>query len=144
MDQGICRGRTRWPGFLNRPVVPPELDVEQRVALKAVVVGFALTSGHQAVQLELEGDSDSAISAAFPRQMRSRHTDPLIVIRADSPAHRGDPLKAYLPTPSLNRRLVDLPRHSPGFNAGKPSEAGCARKEPSTAASPSFRLAPKS
>ena len=94
----------------------------------------------------LEGNSNSATSAAFLRSAsggRARHPEPLTVIWDNSPAHRGDALRTYLATPGLNLRLVNLPRHSPGFNADKPSEAGCTRKESSIAAGPSFRLAPK-
>ena len=93
-----------------------------------------------------EGNSNSATSAAFLRSAsggRARHPEPLTVIWDNSPAHRGDALRTYLATPGLNLRLVNLPRHSPGFNADKPSEAGCTRKESSIAAAPSFRLAPK-
>ena len=39
------------------------------------------------------------------------------VIWDNSPAHRGDVLRAYLATPDLNLRLVNLPNYSPDFNA---------------------------
>ena len=67
--------------------------------------------------MELEGNSNSATSAAFLRQLRARHTEPLTVIWDNSPAHRGDALRAYLTTPGLNLRLVNLPSYSPDFNA---------------------------
>ena len=35
----------------------------------------------------------------------------------NSPAHRGDVLRAYLTTPGLRLRLVNLPSYSPDFNA---------------------------
>ena len=35
----------------------------------------------------------------------------------NSPAHRGDAIRAYLTTPNLNLRLVNLPSYSPDFNA---------------------------
>ena len=35
----------------------------------------------------------------------------------NSPAHRGDALRAYLAKPNLNLRLVNLPTYSPDFNA---------------------------
>ncbi len=35
----------------------------------------------------------------------------------NSPAHRGDAIRAYLTMPSLNLRLVNLPSDSPDFNA---------------------------
>ena len=67
--------------------------------------------------MELEGNSNSATSAAFLRQLRVRHYEPLTVIWDNSPAHRGDALRAYLATPDLNLCLVNLPSYSPDFNA---------------------------
>ena len=67
--------------------------------------------------MELEGNSNSATSAAFLRQLREQHAGPLTVIWDNSPAHRGDALRAYLATPGLRLRLVNLPGYSPDFNA---------------------------
>ena len=67
--------------------------------------------------MELEGNSNSATSTAFLQQLRARHTQPLTVIWDNSPAHRGDELRAYLTTPGLNLRLVNLSSYSPDFNA---------------------------
>ncbi len=67
--------------------------------------------------MELEGNSNSETSAAFLRQLRARHTEPLTVIWDNSPAHRGDALRTYLTTPDLHLRLVNLPSYSPDFNA---------------------------
>ena len=67
--------------------------------------------------MELEGNSNSATSATFLRQLSAQHTEPLTVIWDNSPAHRGDALRAYLTTPDLNLRLVNLPSYSPDFNA---------------------------
>ena len=75
--------------------------------------------------MELEGYSNSAISATFLRQLREQHAGPLTVIWDNSPAHRGDVLRAYLATPGLRLRLVNpvsstvqaLPGYSPDFNA---------------------------
>ena len=67
--------------------------------------------------MELDGNSNAATSTAFLRQLRARHTEPLTVIWDNSPAHRGDALRAYLTTPGLNLRLVNLPSYSPDFNA---------------------------
>ena len=44
--------------------------------------------------MELEGNSNSATSAAFLRQLRARHAEPLTVIWDNSPAHRGDAIRA--------------------------------------------------
>ena len=67
--------------------------------------------------MELEGNSNSATSADFLRQLRARHTEPLTVIWDNSPAHRGDALRAYLTTPGMNLCLVNLSSYSPDFNA---------------------------
>ena len=67
--------------------------------------------------MELEGNSNSGTSAAFLRQLRAQHSEPLAVIWDNSPAHRGDALRAYLTTPGLNLRLVNLPSYSPDCNA---------------------------
>ena len=66
--------------------------------------------------MELEGNSNSATSATFLRQLREQHAGPLTVIWDNSPAHRGDALRAYLATTGLRLRLVNLPGYSPDFN----------------------------
>ena len=75
--------------------------------------------------MELEGNSNASTPTAFLRQLRARHPEPLVVIWDNSPAHRGDAIRAYLTTPNLNLRLVHpisstgpaLPSYSPDFNA---------------------------
>ncbi len=67
--------------------------------------------------MELEGNSNSASSVGFLRQLRARHIEPLTVIWDNAAAHRGDALRTYLTTPGLNLRLVNLPTYSPDFNA---------------------------
>ena len=78
--------------------------------------------------IELEGNSNSATSAAFLRQLRAQHTEPLAVIWDNSPAHQGDAIRAYLTTPNLKLRLVNLPSYSPDFNADE-AVWGWARQE---------------
>jgi transposase len=67
--------------------------------------------------MELDGYSSAATSVVFLQQLRAHHPEPLIVIWDNSPAHSGDPLRAYLSTPDLRLRLVRLPAYSPDFNA---------------------------
>ena len=86
-----------------------------------------LETGEVAV-MELEGNSNAATSAAFLRQLRARHTEPLAVIWDNAPAHRGDALRAYLTTSGLRLRLVNLPSYSPDFNADE-AIWGWAREE---------------
>ncbi len=67
--------------------------------------------------LALEGNSCGETSVAFLRHLRARHSEPLIVIWDNAPAHGGEPIRAYLATPDLRLRLVRLPAYSPDFNA---------------------------
>jgi transposase len=67
--------------------------------------------------MELIGNSTAETSAAFLRQLRVHHPEPLIVLWDNGPAHSGDALRAYLTTPDLRLRLVRLPAYSPDFNA---------------------------
>ena len=67
--------------------------------------------------MELEGNSNAETLAAFLRQLRTQHPERVIVIWDNSPTHRGDAIRAYLTTPNLNLRLVNLPSYSPDFNA---------------------------
>ena len=66
--------------------------------------------------MELSGTSTSATSAAFLKQLRERHTGPLVVIWDNGPAHGGDDVKTYLATPDRALRTVRLPAYSPDFN----------------------------
>jgi transposase len=56
-------------------------------------------------------------SVAFLQHLRGKHSQPLIVIWDNSPAHRGPEIREYLTTPDLKLRLVALPAYSPDFNA---------------------------
>ena len=57
--------------------------------------------------MELEGNSNPGTSAAFLGQLRERHAGPLQVIWDNAPAHRGEAVRDYLRTPSLELRLVN-------------------------------------
>ncbi len=67
--------------------------------------------------MELTGTSSSATSAAFLRQLRANHAEPLIVIWDNGPAHGGEAVRTYLATPDLALRVLRLPAYSPDFNA---------------------------
>ncbi len=67
--------------------------------------------------MELSGTSTSATSAACLKQLRERHTGPLIVIWDNGPAHGGEAVRTYLETPDLGVRLCRLPAYSPDCNA---------------------------
>lgn len=56
-------------------------------------------------------------SVAFLQHLRGKHSESLIVIWDNSPAHRGPEMREYLTTPDLKLRLVALPAYSPDFNA---------------------------
>jgi transposase len=64
-----------------------------------------------------EGNCTAQTSAAFLRQLRAHHAQPLIVIWDNSPAHRGEAMRELLATPDLRLRLVPLPAYSPDYNA---------------------------
>jgi transposase len=78
--------------------------------------GVCLETG-EVEAMPVMGNCNSETSAAFLRQLREKHTEPLIVIWDNGPAHRGEPVRTYLSTPELNLRLVALPAYSPDFNA---------------------------
>ncbi len=67
--------------------------------------------------MEVSGNCTAETPVAFLRQLRSNHSQSLIVIRDNGPAHHGDAVREYLATPELNLRLVPLPGYSPDFNA---------------------------
>ena len=70
--------------------------------------------------MPLEGTSSAETSASFLKQLRERHTDPLVVFWDNAPAHSGAPIRGYLATPDLRLVLVRLPAYSPDFNAAEP------------------------
>ncbi len=74
----------------------------------------------ETAHMELTGTSSSATSAAFLKQLRANHPEPLVVIWDNGPAHGGEAVRDYLSTPDLALRLLRLPAYSPDFN---PDEA---------------------
>lgn len=68
-------------------------------------------------KMEVEGNCTAETSAAFLRQLRANHPEPLGVIWDNGPAHRGEAMRTFLATPDLNIRLIPLPGYSPDFNA---------------------------
>ena len=78
--------------------------------------------------LELEGNSNSATSVAFLKQLKEKYPGPLKVIWDNAPAHRGEAMREYLGTPGLGLQLVNLPGYSPDFNADE-AIWGWAREE---------------
>jgi transposase len=92
--------------------------------------GDWLTSSAKTVTLALNlvlfagiaflGNTNAATSVVFLQQLRSHHSEPLIVIWDNGPAHHGPEIREYLTTPDLKLRLVALPGYSPDFN---PDEA---------------------
>jgi transposase len=78
--------------------------------------------------MELTGTSSSRTSAAFLRQLRANHAEPLIVIWDNGPAHGGDAVREYLATPGNALRVLRLPAYRPDFNADE-AIWGWAREE---------------
>jgi len=81
--------------------------------------GMCLETG-EVESMVVPENCNADTSTAFLRQLRAKHTEPLIVIWDNSPAHRGPEIREYLTTPHLRLRLVALPAYSPDFN---PDEA---------------------
>jgi len=81
--------------------------------------GVCLETG-EVEAMRIDGNCTADTSAAFLRQLRDNHSEPLIVIWDNSPAHRGPKIREHLTTPNLRLRLVALPTYSPDFN---PDEA---------------------
>ena len=80
---------------------------------------ICLETGEVEAMTVLENTA-AATSVTFLQQLRGQHTEPLIVIWDNGPAHHGPELREYLATPDLNLRLVALPGYSPDYN---PDEA---------------------
>jgi transposase len=81
--------------------------------------GICLETG-EVEAMSVAASCTAETSTAFLRQLRANHSEPLIVIWDNSPAHRGPEIRQYLTTPHLSLRLVALPAYSPDFN---PDEA---------------------
>ena len=78
--------------------------------------GVCLETG-EVEAMEIAGNSTAETSSAFLQQLREKHSEPLVVIWDNGPAHRGAAIRKYLTIPELNLRLVALPAYSPDFNA---------------------------
>ncbi len=76
--------------------------------------GVCLETGEVESML-VAGNCNAEMSTAFLRQLRAKHSEPLIVIWDNSPAHRGSEMREYLTTPQLKLRLVALLAYSPDF-----------------------------
>jgi transposase len=84
---------------------------------KAVYYSAVCLETGEVETMEVEGTCTAETSARFLRQLREHHDGRLIVVWDNGPAHRGEPLRAFLQTPALDLRLVPLPAYSPDFNA---------------------------
>ncbi|MHB1007082.1 MAG: IS630 family transposase [Chloroflexota bacterium] len=91
--------------------------------------GVCLETG-EVETMEVAETCTAETSAAFLRQLREKHPEPLIVIWDNGPAHHpaldwkssgrrghGEAIRTYLSTADLRLRLVALPGYSPDFNA---------------------------
>ena len=73
------------------------------------------TGETEAMAVPKNCNADTSVS--FLKEVRSKHTEPLIVIWDNSAVHRGPEMREYLKTPDLRLQLVALPAYSPDFNA---------------------------
>ena len=67
--------------------------------------------------MPVEETCTAETTVAFLKQLRDHHTEPLVIIWDNGPAHRGQEMRDHLSTPDLRLRLVALPAYSPDFNA---------------------------
>jgi transposase len=88
-----------------------------RLGEKATYYSAVCLETGEVERMEPEGNCTAETSAAFLRQLRANHSEPLIVIWDNGPAHRGEAIREFLATPDLKLRLVALPAYSPDFNA---------------------------
>ncbi len=64
-------------------------------------------------EMLVESNCTAETSAAFLRQVRAHHSEPLGILWDNGPAHHGEALRVYLATPDLHLRLIPLPGFSP-------------------------------
>jgi len=88
-----------------------------RLGEKATYYSAVCLETGEVEEMEPDGNCTAETSAAFLRQLRANHREPLIVIWDNGPAHEGDAIRNLLATPGLNLCLVSLPGYSPDFNA---------------------------
>jgi len=88
-----------------------------RLGEKATYYSAVCLETGEVERMEPEGNCTAETSAAFLRQLRANHSEPLIVIWDNGPAHRGEAIREFLATPDLKLRLVPLPGYSPDYNA---------------------------
>lgn len=88
-----------------------------RLGEKATYYSAVCLETGEVEEMEPEGNCTAETSAAFLRQLRANHPEPLIVIWDNGPAHRGEPIRELLATPDVQLRLVPLPGYSPDYNA---------------------------
>lgn len=78
--------------------------------------GVCLETG-EVETMEVDDTCTAETSSAFLKQLREHHSEPLVIVWDNGPAHRGEAIRTLLATPNLNLRLVALPAYSPDFNA---------------------------
>lgn len=91
-----------------------------RLAEKATYYSAVCLETGEVEALAVSGNTNAATTVMFLQQLRAQHTEPLIVIWDNGPAHYGPEIREYLTTLDLKLRLVRLPGYSPDFN---PDEA---------------------
>ena len=111
------RERERWHALWLRGQPALVDSTSPRLGEKATYYSAVCLETGEVEEREPEGNCTAETSAAFLRQLRANHPEPLIAIWDNGPAHRGEPIRNFLATPDLKLRLVSLPGYSPDFNA---------------------------
>jgi len=91
-----------------------------RLGEKATYYSAVCLETGEVAMMSVTANTTAETSVTFLKQLREKHSQPLIVIWDNGPAHRGSEIRAYLTTPDLKLHLVALPAYSPDFN---PDEA---------------------
>lgn len=91
-----------------------------RLSEKATYYSAVCLETGEIEAMAVEETCTAETTVAFLKQLRDHHSEPLIVIWDNGPAHRGEEIRTWLSTPDLRVRLVALPAYSPDFNADEP------------------------
>lgn len=88
-----------------------------RLGEKAIYYSAVCLETGEVDAMPVADTCNAETTVAFLKQLRTHHTEPLVIIWDNGPSHRGEEIRTWLATPNLSVRLVALPAYSPDFNA---------------------------